>query len=97
MCVLAQMETCRGAIHRFKLNTLVLGKLLLFRRVEFRFDRSLPSLLSYFSFLLFCIDCVCVRMCVFPGPTVSPPTDFAHYGFCARTQHVPVFIKETIA
>lgn len=69
MCVMAQMETCRGAIHRFKLNPLVSGKLLysltvFFRRLEFKFDRSLLSLLSDFSLPLFCIDCVCV--CVFP-------------------------------
>lgn len=57
------METCRGAIHHFKLSILVSSKLLyslLFRRVEFKFDRFLLSSLSHFSLLLLCIDCVCV-------------------------------------
>lgn len=67
MCVMTQMGTCRGAIHHFKLSILVSGKLLyslLFRRVEFKFDRFLLSSLSHFSLLLLCIDCVCVCVCV---------------------------------
>lgn len=89
---MAQMETCGGAIHHLKLNALVSGKLLnslLFRGVEFRFDGSLLSSLSYFSPAV--LHCVCV------GPTVSPLSDFAHYGLCAHTQHAPVFFKQTIA
>lgn len=96
MCVMAQMETCGGATHHFKLNTLVSGKLLYSLSGGWISD-LIGLCCPYCHISLSCcfaltVWCVCV--CVFPGPTVSPPSDFAHYGLCAHTQHAPVFIRD---
>lgn len=95
MCVMGQMETRGGAIHHFKFNTCSVKLLysLMFRRVEFRFDWSLLSSLSYFSLLLFCIDCVCVCFQV----QLCHLLQILHIMVFVLIHSMGLFLSETIA
>ena len=100
VCVMAHRETCYSSC---QIKHFCFGKIAVQSVVQ---EGGIQIWLVFAVFIVIFLSpavlhwlcvCLCVRVCVSLCPTVSPLSDFAHYGLYACTQHAPVFIIKTIA